>query len=770
MFNTKKIASAVSVAVAMSSGSFYAAAFELEEIVVTAQKRAENLQDVPIAVYAVTGDDIKTLDASNLQSLTEHVAGAELFDDRGAGQPTWVIRGVGLSDFNSNNTPTAAVYYDEYYLTSNTLGGIGMFDIDRVEILKGPQGGLYGRNTSGGAVRVVSKAPQVGEGTTGHVTGSVGSWDKRSLDAAIGFDISDSAAGRIAVVTHQGGGWQDSLATPNDDEWGDSDFSAIRAQVAFELNDTTDLLIKVDAGRDNSETTLSTVTPINIPGNSNPFAFCDDAVAGNINLNTCTDYSNILNEFAFTPGDPGVLPSQQSSDGSEVMSSPINQLDNKWKGITIRLDKELSFATLTSITGYLDYNNKQDYDYDGSSLTLLHEKTRSDLTSWSQELRLVSNGSGDLNWLAGAMIGRDTVDEARNGFLNDNLFIIPTYSLRTFDQETKSWAVYGQVEYDLTETVTLNGSLRYTDEEKDLNDYSHQDFGLLGGGFFIHNADRHYKLESNFSGHVGIDWAFADDMMVYAKITQGFKSGGMYGGFAFDEGELDPFKEETVLSYEVGFKSELLDRSLRLNAAAYYYDYQDVQGFTDVFSTISNTTLTKLDNLGDATHKGAELEMIWLPGFSEGFTLEASVAWMDAEFTDTDTLYLDPNLEVSPLEGKKRNFAPELSASLQARYEQSLTDNVLGSVQLNYSWRDDPVSREAVSTPFSETVYKIDGYGLMNLRVGIASQDLTWEAALMGKNLTGEEYTTRAGGSNVGSWTRIPGKPRSWSLEVTYNF
>lgn len=168
------VRTALAVALAGFTASAAYSAPMIEEVVVTAQKRTESVQDVSIAIRAFSEEELSNLSTNNLEELTEFVSGAELFDDRGAGQPTWVIRGVGLADFNSNNTPTAAIYYDEFYLTSNVLGGIGMFDIGRVEVLKGPQGGLYGRNTSGGAVRVMSTRPVVGEEFNGYITGSYG--------------------------------------------------------------------------------------------------------------------------------------------------------------------------------------------------------------------------------------------------------------------------------------------------------------------------------------------------------------------------------------------------------------------------------------------------------------------------------------------------------------------------------------------------------------------------------------------------------------------
>lgn len=760
--------------------------FAIEEIVVTAQKREQSLQDVSIAVSAFTGDQLQSLDAVNLQALTEHIAGAELFDDRGSGQPTWIIRGVGLADYNANNTPTAAIYYDEYYLTSNVLGGIGMFDIDRVEVLKGPQGGLYGRNTSGGAVRVISSAPAVGEDYNGYVSASYGRWGSYSLEGAVGGSLSDQAAFRLAAVTNQSGGWQDSLATPNDEEHGDKDFNALRAQLALQPAKDVELLLKVEFGSDNSETTLGMGQAIWEPGvlDANWFPVpCAAALAGQANGAGCTTLANLtasLGPLWDFSADPGIGVSLQDSDGTEVLSSPINQLDNQWRGFTGRLDWDLSFATLTAIGGYLDYENNQVFDFDGSPLRLFHEDTRSDLESWSQEVRLVSNGEGPLTWLAGLMYAEDEIDEVRFSDLLDNFIIFPSSGWRSFNQETESWAVYGQLEYQLADNWRVNGSLRYTDEEKQLNDYSafdNDDYGLdlngdgdPGAFFWVENVQETYKLDAHLSGHIGLDWTPTNDLLVYGKITRGFKSGGFFGGYALSEEELSNYDEEIVWSYELGFKTDWRDGSLRVNGAVYYYDYQDVQGFTQVLSEATGTALFKLGNMGDAEHKGAELEMIWYPRTLEGLSLQASAAWIDAEFTDSGTIIFDPVGVAGNLEGLTRAFAPELSTSLQVRYETPLTPELLAAVQLNYSWRDDLAGTDSFHSTLDYAAYGHESYDVLNARVSLMPKNDSWSLALSGHNLMDEDYVARSTGDALGSFIDIPAQPRSWTLELGYKW
>lgn len=749
---------------AIQTAPLCAAEWSIEEVIVTAQKRAQSLQEVSIAIAAFGEDELKSLGATNLEDITEFVSGAELFDERGAGQPTWVIRGVGLSDFNSNNTPTAAIYYDEFYLTSNVLGGIGLFDINRVEVLKGPQGGLYGRNTSGGAVRVLSNRPEIGAETNGYITGTYGSWNRSGLEAVVGGSLSDKAAYRISAMSDQGGGWQDSLATPGDDEHGDRDFSALRAQLSLELNDDMDLWLKVEGGRDKSETTLGYARALYDPDSGD---FCSQAYGGSHDEKNCVTLSNLTNAFALTPGDLGILPSGQNLDGSKVLSNPINELDNSWKGLNIQFNWELDFATLTAISAYLDYENNQTYDFDGQPLALFEEEGKAELSSWSQEFRFTSNGDGALNWLAGVMYARDEDKEFRAGNLSENVLVFASLVERGFTQKTSSWAVYGQLDYPLSETLTFNSSLRYTEENKDLKNAFFED--LSGDFFYIENVNKSLELEENWSGHVGLDWAPADEVLIYGKITQGFKSGGFFGGFAFSDEELNPYGEESVISYELGLKSSWLDKTLQLNGAVYFYDYSDVQGFTQVLSSVSNTVLTKLGNLGDAEHTGAELDLLWLPAAVEGLSLQVATSWLDALIVESDTISIDQAGALFPIEGLARTFSPEWSSSVQARYEWNV-HRLLAAVQLNYSWRDNLVDANSSPSPIELAAFDHDAYEVLNARLSLEAEDASWSLALVGRNLSEEVYWARASGDDLGSYISTPSRPSSWAIEVNYQW
>lgn len=764
--NRNRCAAAVTAALF----SLPAAASTLEEVVVTAQKRSESLQDVPIAVSAFSATQLNELAVRDLRQLTGYIPGVELFDDRGASsQPTWIIRGVGLADFNANNTPTAAIYYDEFYLTSNVMGGIGMFDIQQVEVLKGAQGGLYGRNTTGGAVRVISTAPSLEE-NSGYIEGSYGRWDSYNVEGAAGVALTDSLALRVAGMTNQGGGWQDSLATSGDDDWGDRDFYAVRAQLLYQPTDNLSINLKIDSGKDKSENPLGYgIGAYDADTGLN----CSAILAGREDNKSCIHWSTLTN---LATGDPvGPLASEQSSDGKTVLTNPVNKLNNNWDAYLARIDWDLDFATLTSISGYIDFTNKQLFDYDGGQLVTGHESNDSPVKSWSQEFRLVSNDNGGpLDWLAGALYAEDELDESRSFLFPDNILVfegLPSAD-RGFKQETTSWALYGQVGYQLTEQWKVHGSLRYSDEQKDFR-HGYSQLNEAPGVpllYWVEDSNQDWQLDDHWSGDVGVDWTPTDNAMLYAKVTRGYKSGGFFGGFFLSEEETAPYDEETVWSYEVGFKSDWADRTLRVNGAVYYYDYSDVQGFTTTFSDVTGTALQKLDNLGDATHKGAELEVNWLPPAVDGLTLVASFAWIDTEL-DSNSAYVAQDFEtIVSYDGLQRPYAPKYSYFLQTRYERPLFEGLEGLFDLTYSWRDDQVNEDTTGAPIDAALFGIGDYGVLNGRIQLGSDDGQWYVAVIGKNLTDETYRVNTTFDNIGGYLATYGQPRSWAVELNYSW
>ena len=752
----------------------FAAQAQLEEIIVTAQKREQSLQDVSIAISAFDSAQLTELGLTSVEQLATIIPNVELSDARGAGLPTWVIRGAGLEDFNANNTPVSAIFYDEVYMTSNALGGIGLFDVDRVEVLKGPQGGLYGRNATGGAIRILSTKPDLNE-TSGFVRSTYGQWDRWSLEGAIGGPIIENKlAYRLAVNTDQGGGWQDSLTTPEDDEHGDRDFQAVRAQLLFTPSDALEVLLKIDAGRDQSETVMPRLN--GTYSTAYDFDYCGSIYQGRRDDSSCIGFHNLVDAlYGFTLGLP--TPADQKSNGETVVSNPINRLDNEWTGYNLNIDWDLGNTTLKSITSYYEYDFFQFFDYDATPLAIVSSAEgfpdgETEFEQWSQEFRLTSTGDGPLTWLAGAMYAEDT-NESLQSFSVEALtelgFVAFTNGLANYTQDTETWAVYGQVGYDLTDRLNLHGSLRYTDEDKDIDYLS----TVVVQGFTVPLGEVEgfeTSLEENWSGHIGLDWSVSDNTLLYARFSRGFKSGGFFAAFTDNNDQLTPYAEEINDSYEIGIKSNPTN-DLQINAAAFFYDYQDAQGGIMVPSDGSPSgTLSTIGTVGDAEHYGAEVDLLWAPSSLPGFQLGVSAGWLDAEISDSNETSLDQLGQPQSLQGVDRQWSPKSSYTISARQEFTLAGNLLGSVGAVYSWRDDPLTRDMQLGDLDYGMLQVEAYGLLSLRIALAHLDQGWQIALRADNLADEEYATMSSGDGGGSYWDVPGRPRSVTAELRYDF
>lgn len=729
----------------------------LEEVTVTAQKREQSAQDIPIAIAAFSEEELRNLGVRNLDEVPNFIPNVQLFDEYGTGQPTWVIRGVGLADWSANNTPTAAIYVDDVYMTSNVMGGIGLFDLERVEVLKGPQGALYGRNTSGGAVRVVSRRPEVEE-AGGYASLTYGRWDNAIAEAAVNVPIGDKVAWRLAGRWQQSGdAWQTSLV--DNRKFGEKDRWSIRSSLLFDVGEATEALLILGAARDQSETVLGRGI-----GVYDPFTggFCEPLLNGYLDDSVCAMNATFYDpEFRF--------PDVQREDGRTTLSDPINRLDNDAFSANLQIRHDFGSARLVSITGYQEFDYSLSFDYDGSSGEFGHQFARSDIEAWSQEFRLESLAEGSLRWLLGLEFGRDDLNEDRDFAVGDDAIVSAllgeSANLR-YDQETRHTAAYGQLDWAFADRWTLGMGLRYTDESKK---YRNGDFTLFIGGYpypFQVGLQNDTDLEI-WSGKLSVDWQVSDGAMLYASYSRGFKSGGFFGGFPIDgDQNIEPYGEETVDAWEAGFKSQWLDNSLRLNGAVFYYDYQDVQGYITFFSEVSQTVVTNLGNIGDAEHKGAEIELAWQA--TENLLLQANAGWLDAEITDSDAFAVSWLGTLESLAGRDRPFAPDFTYTLLGRYDFSI-GRYEWSAQVDYSWRDDRFG-SALSI-IEQTMYaQLGDYGLLGARISMADPDRRWEVALWGRNLADETYFVNVTTDDLASWMRLPGEPLSYGIDFRFNW
>ena len=739
----------------------------IEELVVTAQKREQNIQDVSISVSAFSGDRVELLGFEQPIDIATQIPNFHVKNEVGKATPTFTIRGVGLGAFSHNSVSPVAVYVDEVFMPSTTQLSFSLFDLERVEVLKGPQGDLFGRNTTAGSVSFVSRKPA--QEFEGRANIGLGSYETVVVDAAIGGGISDTVSVRLAGKwDYQAKGFFDNALSGKD--IGKTNTFSSRAAVRWEPTQDFELNFNVHAGRDRSEN-----HPWVAIGTSDPaLPAADPAFPGGQRFSTdCA--STLTTPIAFFQQNCVTKNGYRDTDTDPFKGEwGLNSLlETDVIGFVNRMDWAIGAVTLTSVTGYENMEKITQEDFDGSPFALGDNSYGTDLEVFTQELRVSSNepAFGLMDYVAGVVYYQDQQEqEDLFGYLDRTNHDV----LLNYDQETTSWAAFIHTETGITDQFKLIAGIRYTDDETDFrgatsivntDDDGHGprpifvgpglafDFAGLYPGNLVAFVDDAVSAQEA-TGKVGLDWTPNDDWLVYVNFSRGYKAGGFVGFWATLDEEYGPYKPEFVNALEGGFKASLSDNSLQVSAAVFTYDYKDVQlfGFTPNFAfTILNA------GTGDMT--GMEVDVTWRP--VAGLDLRAAYGYLDAEIDVLDQVSGVTSRITAP-------NAPENSFSGFARYETPLPNGMIGSVQTDFSWTDDTffdvVNRLAVSQ---------GAYWLANARVGIETQRAggNWSASFWVKNLADKEYfgqVFQSGTANAVSATA--GNPRTWGFELGYRF
>lgn len=716
----------------------------LAEVVVTAQKREQKVLDVGIAISVVTGEDLARLRVDEIDDLARHVSNMNVKKTLGATNPVVTIRGVGLNDFNANSNPTAGVYVDEVFLTSTAMMGFQLFDMDRVEVLKGPQGTLYGRNTTAGAVSFVTRKPT----HEFEAYARAGYADYRAFESegAVGGPLGDALSFRLAAkYEDQGDGFSKDRISGND--FGAADRFAWRAQLQWEPSETLSGTLNVHGGTDRSNS-----YGIEHFGTQDPVTFdlCQPILEGRVDPSSCVDFFG----YSDTDGDP--------YKGDYDL---LSRVDVQSLGASLHVAADLGAVTLTSITGYESLDRKQAEDFDGSPFRSVDSTWDANVDQYSQELRLSSNDSA-INWLAGVFYSYDQVDTgAGNRFDSSDLFF--TILSTDWRQRTESAAAFGHLEWPLNDALSLVTGVRYTWEEKqflggttDLNPTGEScilDPGCAPGfvGPFALTSTDDRIDETELSGTLGLNYKPSESWLVYGSVGRGFKSGGFFGGITFSNAELAPFDSEKLTAYESGFKARLAGDTLQLSGALFYYDYQDIQTFVQV--STGGITVLKLDNVDKAEVRGLDFDLAWRP--IRGLELRTGVGYVDTELGAFVS-------ELGPQPaGKQLPNAPKWTFDGLASYEWPVGAQYTMSVGVDASYTDS-VFKEALNFGYLAA----PSYWLTNARVAFGAADAHWELAAWAHNLGDEEYIVDAFDNGVGNGIRLFGEPRTYGLTLTYRW
>ncbi|MDQ0464856.1 iron complex outermembrane receptor protein [Caulobacter ginsengisoli] len=711
------------------------------EIVVTAQKKSERLLDVGLAVTSIDSTQLSEARVSQTTDLTGQVPNVDVKQNIPGAQAIVTVRGVGLNDFSSTNNSTVGVYVDDVFLASFAQMDFNFYDLERVEVLKGPQGTLYGRNSTAGAINIISAAPSMA-GNSGQVSVGYGNFQTFEADGYANLVVSDNLAFRFSAKTVQQeeGYWRSRVLN---DDLGEQNLLLGRAQMLWTPTEATTVKLKLEGERSRSSLgvgkffgTIPTGPGITCPNFNNP-AVCVDQ-----------------HGYTDTSRDPF------TGDWNHDAPYDVDQ----WNA-TLHIDSDLGWAKLAWVTGYIDFKRGFYIDADAAPTTDVEFDQNDKVRQFTQEIRL-SGEAGSAEWLLGGYYSWDRVQTHTPGFL-DSLFV--THVLITADQETRTQALFGQVKWRLGETLSLTTGLRYTSEDRDYvggttdtNPFSSSFLCFVAGACgFPPNPGQHVLTftddsisDQNWSWRVGLDYKPSSDTLLYVAVARGVKSGGFFNGVSTSNAALAPYKPEELTDYEAGWKAQLFDRSMLIDASVFYYDYTNLQ--TQVFTTVGAVTLIKLGNVDTATVKGADLTVTWKP--VRGLTLRGGLGLLD---TKLGSFSLGPGTPVPA--GNKLPNAPDLTFNGSARYEWSLAGDWTASVQGSGHYSD-AVYKEALNTPYLSA----DSYWLFDARAGISNGD--WDLSVWGKNLGDERYVTQATDDGLGMGYRVFNAPRTFGITVTRNF
>lgn len=678
------------------------------DIVVTAQRRAQNVQDVPIAIAAIGGEGLQEAGVRDPRDLTLLVPSLSMQAGTAATTTSLFIRGVGIGDFNSNTTGAVGIYVDDVFLGANAGKLFNIFDSDGIEVLKGPQGTLYGRNTTAGAIRFSSRKPS--NEPTMNASLLYGRFNEVHVEAGVGGPIvKDVLKVRVAGLYNRRDGTTLNRVTGN--KVNDIDIWAARGIVDFTPSDAVLFRLSVHGGANR--------------GGARQFQHRGQGV-----------------DFF---GDPAFLPDGTPTDGLGYADTDGDIYAGDYDiegqervdvfGASLLGEFDIGDLTLTSISAYEKVNRATVEDTDTSPNDILSALYSDRPRQFSQELRLASAPGGDISWIVGGYYFHDKLTTASyydllrglrdpsapmNGFDPANSIGLLRYP---YVQKTTSLAAFGQADIKLTDRLTATLGLRYSTDKIDFDFSSFFD----EEGFIVPLVDvDQSKRFKDLSWRAALAWQ-GDNVLIYASTSKGYNSGGFAGGAATDPLQVQPFGSETLYAHEVGFKSDLFDRRVRFNASAFYYDYRDLQVF--VFDTSATVPVQRKLNAGNARILGLEAELTLQP--VEPLELFAAVSVLDSKYKDFS------GLAGSNFDGNKLVNAPSLALSAGATLTVPVGDN--GSI------------RAHVDTSYTSKIYlypdnlpgnAVGEHAQLNARLAYQPDGERFEIALWGKNLTGTKYLT----------------------------
>ncbi|MFN3842983.1 MAG: TonB-dependent receptor [Rehaibacterium terrae] len=690
-------------------------AARLEAISVTARRREETIQDVPVAVTAFTPEAVDKLNIRDLGDLGAYVPNLTIYAARGSNSTvTAYIRGIGQSDPLWGVDPGVGIYLDDVYIARPQGALLDVFDIGRIEVLRGPQGTLYGKNTIGGAIKYVSRElPTELEGY-GQLT--LGNYSQRDFKGALGGALNETVRARVAVASLNRDGFGENIRTGEDVS--DKNIDAVRFSIGFYPNDDFNLKLAFDGMDDRSGVRGAKMLA------PNPFV-------------------------------PGVQPLDHRYNVRNGMPN-VNNTSMRGASATAtwRVNDDWTFK---SISAWRESDTETNIDFDTLPNIIADVKAFYDDEQLSQEFQLSYDAAGRVRGVMGVY----WFDGKAGGRVLNNFFNLLFGDTRGH-VDTESIAVYADGTFDFSDSVSLSAGLRWTSEEKAAT--------VLNRGY----SDATYTVPisvaadfrdsvkfTNFSPRISLDYRASEDILLYALASRGFKSGGfnIRANAVAVPRSARPFDDEKVDSFEVGSKMAFLDERMFLNLAYFYNKYRDIQ--LSVFSSFIGPDGTPqffgdFTNAGKGTAQGVEVEYQWKP--SARWFVSGNLAWLDTKYDE----FISGGVNIA--KDQKFTNAPEWSGAINVEHIQPLARGEL-SWRIGISYQSEVIPTTDLSTAIAQP-----GYSLLNAGV-IWKTGGPWSFSLQGTNLTDKEYRTT--GYNIpalGILTGFYGPPRQISLSARYDF
>jgi iron complex outermembrane receptor protein len=739
------------------------AEYALEEVFVSAQRRTESLQVVPISVTAISGDRIREGGIMNIADVALETPNFT-FTQFNVGEPQYYIRGIGNTFDSAGSDPAVATFIDDVYIGRTGGTSMDLFDLDRIEVIRGPHGTLFGKNVVGGAISIYTNKPSPEFESKLGLT--VGNYDQYMLRGLVNGRMTDNLSGKFSFSKQVRDGYVDNVV--DDLVYHDADNTSMRGQMLWTPSDEVDVLFGLDYSKDD------------LNGN------CRNV--NNLELNDTFGVAEVFYE--------PVIEATTGGDIRKCASSAGAGQEREVGGALLRVDWSMEASTFTSITAYREADYKWSEDLAalpwGTTTFNLIDQAEEDSNQFSQEFRWASSGGETFDWLVGAFYMKENVDRAENfigafgpPFAAQGFFLLDGDVIFAQDNTTKSYALFAKLDWHITDTLSLSVGGRYAKDKKSIEQtLINQENPALDVGFLtlIAHPDPQVVLgipangPANMLAYLGtgsgsflskpfsvpasdswseflpsadINWRFADNSLLYFTYSEGYKSGAFQSQTPFPDQAVIPLEPENVKNYEIGIKSEFADNRLRINASVFHMDYTNLQVFQLVGSLL-------VGGNAEATSEGLEVDAAAL--LTENWILGVTYGYLDAKY---DTYILGE----SDLSGNRLPKASKHSGSINTTYTANLSGGSAIDFSAVYSAKSDFYFR-----PDNHPGSLEDGFGLLDASVTWRSATDRWNVSVWGRNLTDEEFRTHSILSNIAGTVDLWNLPRTYGVTLSWNY